>query len=207
MPADNPFVAGGRSRRGPRSGRSACAIPWRYSFDDPARGGTGALVIGDVGQNAFEEIDYEPPNRGGRNYGWRNREGAHDNVTSRPPAFLPLVDPIHEYGRASGQSVTGGYVYRGRALGAAYAGRYFFADYVQGRVWSIALTIDGQGEARASTSTEHTAELGGQSQLGNISSFGVDADGELYIVSLTRGAVLSVAGLAPPTPTELRVIR
>ena len=54
---------------------------------------------------------------------------------------------------------------------------------------------------------EHTAELGGQSQLGNISSFGVDADGELYIVSLSRGAVLSVTGLAPPTPTDLRVIR
>ena len=61
--------------------------PWRYSFDDPARGGTGALVIGDVGQDRFEEIDYEPPARGGRNYGWRNREGAHDNVTSLPPAF------------------------------------------------------------------------------------------------------------------------
>ena len=55
--------------------------------------------------------------------------------------------------------------------------------------------------------TEHTTELGGQSQLGNISSFGVDADGELYIVSLSRGAVLSVAGLTPPTPTDLRVIR
>ncbi len=54
---------------------------------------------------------------------------------------------------------------------------------------------------------EHTAELGGQSQLGNISSFGVDADGELYLVSLTRGTVLIVAGLAPPTPTDLRVIR
>jgi hypothetical protein len=54
---------------------------------------------------------------------------------------------------------------------------------------------------------DHTAELGGPTQLGNISSFGVDADGELYIISLSRGAVLSVAGLAPPTPTDLRVIR
>jgi hypothetical protein len=68
--------------------------PWRYSFDDPARGGTGALVMGDVGQNRFEEIDYEPRGRGGRNYGWRNREGAHDNVTSLPPAFQPLVDLV-----------------------------------------------------------------------------------------------------------------
>ena len=49
--------------------------PWRYSFDDPSRGGTGALLLGDVGQNAWEEVDYEPAGRGGRNYGWRNREG------------------------------------------------------------------------------------------------------------------------------------
>ena len=69
--------------------------PWRYSFDDQTRGGTGALIIGDVGQGRWEEVDYEPRGRGGRNYGWRNREGAHDNVTSLAPAFLPLVDPIH----------------------------------------------------------------------------------------------------------------
>ena len=74
---------------------------------------------------------------------------------------------------------------------------------MQGRVWSLALTIDGQGEARASDLIEHTAELGGQSQLGNISSFGVDADGELYIVSLSRGAVLSVAGLGAPHADRL----
>ena len=163
VPPTNPFVGGRPIAARPEIWAFGLRNPWRYSFDDPARGGTGALVIGDVGQNAFEEIDYEPANRGGRNYGWRNREGAHDNVTSRPPAFLPLVDPIHEYGRALGQSVTGGYVYRGRALGSAYAGRYFFADYVQGRVWSLALAIDGQGEARVSGVMEHTAELGGQS--------------------------------------------
>jgi glucose/arabinose dehydrogenase len=207
VPADNPFVGGRPIAARAEIWAFGLRNPWRYSFDDPARGGTGALVIGDVGQNAFEEVDYEPPNRGGRNYGWRNREGAHDNVTSRPPAYLPLVDPIHEYGRASGQSITGGYVYRGRSLGASYVGRYFFADYVQGRVWSLALAIDSQGEAHVSDLMEHTADLGGQAQLGNISSFGVDADGELYIVSLSRGVVLRVGGLAPPTPTDLRVIR
>jgi glucose/arabinose dehydrogenase len=207
VPADNPFVAGRPISARPEIWAFGLRNPWRYSFDDPARGGNGALLIGDVGQNAFEEVDYEPPNRGGRNYGWRNREGAHDNVTSRPPALLPLVDPIHEYGRASGQSITGGYVYRGRALGQAFNGRYFLADYVQGRVWSIALTIDNQGEARSSDLMEHTTELGGQGQLGNISSFGVDADGELYIVSLSRGVILRVGGLAPPTPTNVHVIR
>src|SRR5207247_9692509 len=126
----------------------------------PGRGGRGALVIADVGQARWEEIDYEPRGRGGRNYGWRNREGAHDNVTSRPPAFLPVTDPIYEYDHTIGQSITGGYVYRGRALGPNYRGRYFFADFVQGRVWSIALTPDASAGARADDISAHTAQLG-----------------------------------------------
>ena len=69
-------------------------------------------------ESVREEINYEPRGAGGRNYGWRNREGAHDNVTTRPPAFLPLTDPIVEYGRSDGASVTGGFVYRGSRLGA-----------------------------------------------------------------------------------------
>ncbi len=111
--------------------------------------------------------------------------------------------------RNSGQSITGGFVYRGRALGAAFQGRYFFADFVQGRVWSIALNVDGStGEARASDLTEHTSELGGTAQLGNVSSFSVDSDGELYIVSHSLGRVLKIIGpaAAPPTPTGLRII-
>lgn len=209
IPPGNPFVSGGPVAARQEIWAFGLRNPWRYSFDDPARGGTGAMLIGDVGQNEWEEISYEPPGRGGRNYGWRNREGAHDNVTARPPAYLPLIDPIHEYGRSVGQSVTGGYVYRGRALGSAYTGRYFFADFVQGRVWSGTLSTDAQGEGRLTAIAEHTQELGGNNQLGNISSFGVDADGELYIVSHSRGTVLSVAGAlsAPPTPTGVRVIR
>jgi len=209
VPADNPFVAGRPISARPEIWAFGLRNPWRYTFDDPARGGSGALLIGDVGQNQWEEIDYQPPNRGGRNYGWRNREGAHDNVTSRAPAFLPLIEPIHEYGRSVGQSVTGGYVYRGRALGPAFTGRYFFADFAQGRVWSAGLVIDSQDEARVSSLIEHTAELGGSNQLGNISSFGLDADGELYIVSHSRGTIVAVIGplTAPSSPTNLRVLR
>ena len=85
VPSGNPFVGVAGTR--PEIWSFGLRNPWRYTFDDPARGGTGALLIGDVGQNRWEEIDYEPPARGGRNYGWRNREGAHDNQTSRPPAF------------------------------------------------------------------------------------------------------------------------
>ena len=203
IPADNPFAAGGARAEiwsfGLRN-------PWRYNFDDVARGGTGAMVIGDVGQNRWEEVDYEPRGRGGRNYGWRNREVAHNNVTSLPPAFTPLVDPIHEYDHNTGSSITGGFVYRGTSLGASFRGRYFFADFISSRVWSLALNISQTGEATASDVREHTAELGGASQLAGVSSFGLDADGELYIVSYSRGLILKIFG-SPPTPTGLRIIR
>ncbi|MGE5837093.1 MAG: PQQ-dependent sugar dehydrogenase, partial [Acidobacteriota bacterium] len=180
--------------------------PWKFSFDDPTLGGTGALIIADVGQNAWEEIDFEPAGRSGRNYGWRNREGTHPNVETQPPAFLPLVDPIFEYDHSVGSSITGGFVYRGRSLTPPYRGRYFFADFISGRVWSVALSYNQAGEATASGLAEHTGELGGTPVLGNISSFGVDAAGELYIVSYSRGAILVIEG-PPPPPTRLRVIK
>ena len=150
VPPDNPFVGGRPVAARPEIWASACAIRGATASTirraaAPARSSSATSARARGKRSTTSRAS-----RGGRNYGWRNREGAHDNVTSRPPAFLPLVDPIHEYDRSSGQSVTGGYVYRGRALGSAYRGRYFFADFVQGRVWSIALTIDGQGEARAS---------------------------------------------------------
>jgi glucose/sorbosone dehydrogenase len=210
VPPSNPFVGGGSIGARPEIWSFGLRNPWRYSFDDPGRGGTGALVIGDVGQDRFEEIDYEPAGRAGRNYGWRNREGAHDNVTSRPPAFLPLTDPIFEYDRNAGQTVTGGYVYRGRLLGSANVGRYFFADYIQGRLWSLALDVDAQtGEARASGLIDHSGELGGFATLGNISSFGLDAEGELHLVSYSRGTILRMTGppTSPDPPTGLRIIR
>jgi glucose/arabinose dehydrogenase len=209
IPGDNPFV-----RAVPIPARAeiwsfGLRNPWRYTFDDPARGGTGALLIGDVGQNRFEEVDYEPANRGGRNYGWRNREGAHDNVTSRPPAYTPLVEPIHEYGHDVGASITGGVVYRGAALPASFRGRYFFADFISGRVWSLALALDASGEARASDVVEHTPQLSSAGALGNISAFGVDADGEMYLVAYSTGRILKVVGpaAAPAAPTGLRIIR
>src|SRR5262245_20137275 len=207
VPGDNPFVRGVPIAARPEIWAFGLRNPWRYSFDDPARGGTGALVIGDVGQNLWEEIDYEPRGGRGRNYGWPLREGAHDYDRSRPVAFTPIVDPIYDYNHTVGASVTGGYVYRGSALPTNFRGRYFFADYVAARVWSLGLIVDGAtGEARAGDLVEHTSELG---SLGNISSFGVDADGELYLVSYSSGRILKIIGpaAAPAAPTGLRIVR
>ena len=204
VPPTNPFV--GQPGVLPEIWSFGLRNPWRFSFDDPTRGGTGALLIADVGEAAWEEVNYEPAGRGGRNYGWRNREGLHNNVTNLPPAFQPLVDPIFEYGHAVGGSVTGGHVYRGAALGDAFRGRYVFADFVAGRIWSLALSVEPSGDARASDLRDHTLELGSP---GSISSFGVDAGGELYLVAYSSGSVLRVLGAAtaPPVPTGLRIIR
>ena len=200
VPLDNPFVNGPSGAR-PEIWSFGLRNPWRYSFDDPLLGGTGALILGDVGQSSFEEIDYEPAGHGGRNYGWRNREGAHDNIVTTPPAYLPLVDPIFEYPRSLGQTVTGGYVYRGTSLNPAYWGRYFFADFSAARVFSLALTIDqATGEATASNLIEHTMEMGGL--VGLVSSFGVDAGGELYFVSYISGSIFKIVN-PPPGPATL----
>ena len=153
----------------------------------------------------FEEIDYEPRGRGGRNYGWPQFEGRAAYLTTRPAAPIAPRPPIHDYGRALGASVTGGFVYRGRSLGNQFRGRYFFADFF-GRVWSLSLTLDAGGDATVSGITEHTTELGGSAVLGQISSFGTDLDGEIYIVSHSRGAVLRVIGELPK-PENLRIIK
>ena len=86
VPAGNPFLGGGGA---PEVWAIGLRNPWRSSFDDPARGGTGALIIGDVGESAIEELNYEPAGRPGRNYGWRNREGAHDHELDPPPGVRP----------------------------------------------------------------------------------------------------------------------
>jgi glucose/arabinose dehydrogenase len=197
VPDDNPFV----DRRPVAALGEIWAFglrnPWRFSFDDWTRGGTAALVIADVGQNAREEVNWEPRGAGGRNYGWRLREGRQNYDTRRPAAYQPLTEPIHDYSHDDGQSITGGFVYRGAALDPLFNGRYFFADFSEGRVWTIGLALDEQQEATAVDVLELTEMLGGRSELGLVSSFGVDADGELYIVSYSRGVVLKLVPSAP----------
>jgi glucose/arabinose dehydrogenase len=192
VPEDNPFV----DRRPIAALTEIWAFgfrnPWRYNFDDWTLGGTGALVIADVGQSAHEEVNWEPAGAGGRNYGWRLREGRSAYDARTAAAYLPLSEPIHDYPRSDGMSITGGFVYRGAALNPAFNGRYFFADYVAGRIFTIGLALDANQEARAVDLLELTEALGGRNELGLISSFGVDANGELYLVSYSRGRILKI---------------
>lgn len=199
VPADNPFIDDDPVDALHEIWAFGLRNPWRYSFDDPNLGGTGALIIADVGQNAWEEINYEPANSPARNYGWRNKEGFANFNQTLGPAYLPLTDPIHVYSHGTGRSVTGGFVYRGTKLGSQYQGRYFFADYVFRRVWSLGLSIDGNGEATVTNVVEHTADLGGSTFLGNIASFGVDSEGELYLCSF-NGKIIRIV---PEDNTDL----
>jgi len=140
--------------------------PWRFSFDRLS----GDLYIGDVGQGDWEEIDYWPVgNPGGANFGWNFREGAHP-FTGSPPVGVDLIDPVVEYDHSLGISVTGGVVYRGAAL-SGYYGIYFYGDYGSGRVWGLFPDLDGGWK------NQILFESGA-----NITSFGEDEDGEVYLV-------------------------
>lgn len=206
VPADNPFVDGQPVAALGEIWAFGLRNPWRYCFDDVGAGATGALIVADVGQGAREEINYEPRGAGGRNYGWRLREGriATPGVAATTPAYTPLTDPIFDYPRAEGQAVIGGFVYRGSALGSAYTGRYFFADFVTARVWSLGLAVNpATGEASALNLVDHTPELG---SLSAIASFGRDAQGELYLVTFA-GRVVKIVPAAsnpPAAPQDLR---
>ncbi len=198
VPDDNPFLDGVPIAASPEIWSFGFRNPWRFTFDSPALGGTGAMLIADVGQTSWEEINYEPAQTGGRNYGWRIQEGTHDFVNPNvpdyvapPAAFLPLTDPVFEYGHDVGHSVTGGYVYRGAGLGESMRGRYFFGDFVFGRLWSALLMPFGQS-AQFSNILEHTDEV----VPGRMSTFATDAQGELYIVTygVANGVVSRLCG-------------
>ena len=202
VPVDNPFVDDDPIDALPEIWAFGLRNPWRIAFDD-APGGTGALLIGDVGENRREEVNYEPAAGGGRNYGWPNREGSLTFSTALPPAFEPLTDPIFEYDHNGGSgSITAGYVYRGSGLPGSLNGRFFFGDFILSRVWSVAIG----GEGAASALREHTAELGGSGALAGVASFGRDAAGELYIVSYSGRVLKIVAGCGYQLTPSSRIV-
>ena len=168
IPSDNPFV--GRSEARPAIWAYGLRNPWRYSFDRL----TGDLWIGDVGQTDWEEIDVQPAeSSGGENYGWNILEGTHPFLGNELPGG---VVPIYEYSHAEGGcTVIGGYVYRGEAI-PELSGAYLFGDLCIGEIEALRM--------RGGRVTGHRS-LGPVVQ--NLSSFGEDADGELYAMSLSGG--------------------
>ncbi|HKQ48202.1 MAG TPA: PQQ-dependent sugar dehydrogenase [Phycisphaerae bacterium] len=177
IPPDNPFVGD------PMVLDEIWALglrnPWRFSFDRL----TSDMYLADVGQAAREEIDFEPGNSpGGLNYGWRCMEGSICSGLGGCTCFSPaLTPPIYDYDHSDGScSVTGGYVYRGCKI-PDLRGTYFFADYCTNKIWSFRYVGGTVTEFQ-----ERTAELDPPNFIiSSITSFGEDADGEIYIV--TRG--------------------
>ncbi len=195
IPADNPLVG----QSGARGEVWAYGIrnPWRFSFD----GKTGDLWVGDVGQNAREEVNIVYP---GVNYGWNVMEGSEcfgaascnqDNLRA----------PVAEYGHSLGCSITGGYVYRGQRV-RELEGVYLYADFCSGRIWGL------RHDGAAVTAQAELVKAPFQ-----ISSFGEDAEGEVYVVGFDGGiytfaaatsngpqtAVPTSAAELTPTPTPV----
>lgn len=166
-PPTNPFVG--------KKGRAevwayGLRNPWRFSFDRS----TGDLYIADVGQNAWEEIDFQPADtKGGENYGWNQMEGNHCYTEGCDPKLY--VAPVAEYSHGSGCSVTGGYIYRGK-YDNGLNGVYLYGDYCSGLIWALLKTSSG----------EWANKLLIESGL-SISSFGEDEEGEVYVVDHRGG--------------------
>ncbi|MCB0417023.1 MAG: PQQ-dependent sugar dehydrogenase [Bdellovibrionales bacterium] len=160
IPKDNPFADAKKGK--PEIFAWGLRNPWRFSFDRK----TGRLFAADVGQYEWEEVDIVGR---GKNYGWRVVEGTHCYEPAKNCVSKGMEPPIHEYPRSEGQSITGGYVYRGKK-NKALEGAYVFADYVSGKIWAL----------REKGST-WKRELLIESRF-PISSFGEDSDGELLVV-------------------------
>lgn len=176
IPASNPFATSGGS---PEIFAFGLRNPFRNSFDRV----TGSLWIGDVGQNAIEEIDLIPQGQGGLNFGWARLEGTM-TFNGAPPAGAtpPVAQYSHGSGPLQGNSVTGGYVYRGPV--ESLQGLYIFADFVRGNLWSIPTASLVQGQTFASSGfTQRNADFAPNAgAIGNVASFGEDQSKNLYIV-------------------------
>ncbi|MFN8091039.1 MAG: PQQ-dependent sugar dehydrogenase [Vicinamibacteria bacterium] len=171
VPADNPF----RARAGalPEIWAYGLRNPFRFSFDRV----TGELYVGDVGQGSLEEIDVAAARAGGQNYGWNVTEGSSCYSPRTGCDKTGITGPVFEYDHSQGCSVTGGVVYRGCRM-PGLAGTYFFGDFCRGSIRSFRFSAGQATDVRSWS-------LSGP---GAVSSFGVDADGEVYVVDYA-GAV------------------
>jgi glucose/arabinose dehydrogenase len=181
IPADNPLVDSATAGVVKEIWHSGVRNPWRWSFDRE----TGDLWIGDVGQNAWEEIDRIPAGEGGHNLGWSAREGfvcfgaGPCETPASPEPAAAFTDPVVAYSHGDdglGASVVGGHVYRGDRF-PSLRGWYFYADTETDRMW----TIDTTARPLAAIELDHG------DAAPTIVSFGEDAAGELYVVTLFDG--------------------
>lgn len=176
VPSTNPFAR--RSGARPEIWSWGLRNPWRFSFDRR----TGDLVIGDVGQDTREEIDFAPRSQGagrGVNYGWRVREGRIQNPAYPGERAKGATGPVLDYSHAGGRcSVTGGYVVRDRKV--SLYGRYVYGDYCEGTIYSVRLKPGGASDRRP---------IGAKVPL--LNSFGEDAAGHVYVTSQS-GAVYRI---------------
>jgi glucose/arabinose dehydrogenase len=183
VPASNPFV--GQAGFRPEIWTLGLRNPWRFSFDRQ----THDLYIADVGQNAFEEVNFQlAASGGGENYGWRLMEGLH---CFNPPNcdMTGLTLPVVEYDHTLGCSVTGGYVYRA-AIFPRMQGLFFYGDFCSGRIWGLR-NENGTWQAALLLDTAI-----------NISTFGEDEQGNLFVADYNGGNIFSITDTGPsPTPT------
>jgi glucose/arabinose dehydrogenase len=169
IPTDNPFA--GTTNRG-EIFAYGLRNPWRFSFER----GTGRLFVADVGQDKFEEIDLVQK---GGNFGWNIMEGAHCFSPSSGCNMTGLTLPIAEYDHSEGATVIGGYVYHGTAI-TGLVGAYVFGDFGNGKIWSLTEN-SGTWTRTLLLTTGH-----------NMSAFGQDAAGELYIVDYSSGGAFKI---------------
>jgi glucose/arabinose dehydrogenase len=175
--AGNPSIPGAD----PHAWSIGWRNPWRFSFDRQ----TGDLYAGDVGQNDWEEVNVEPAGRGGRNYGWKIMEGTHcrgGGTCARSGLTLPAVEHENRVDR----SVIGGYVYRGARI-PGLVGRYVYGDYASRRMYSFVYAGEENGQPQVCD----VHPLSSLTPGGDISSFGEDLAGELYVVTL-QGTVYRI---------------
>jgi len=167
IPADNPFV--GRADAAPEVWAFGLRNVWRMAFDRE----TGQLWAGEVGQNLYEEINIL---KAGGNYGWNLRESLHPFGAKGVDVQPDLIDPIWEYHHDIGKSITGGLVYRGKKL-PELEGAYLYADYVTWRIWALWYDEES-GRVVANREIKNAGTP--------IVSFGEDADGEPYLLTVTQ---------------------
>jgi glucose/arabinose dehydrogenase len=173
IPVDNPFVEGEGL---PEIWAYGLRNPWRFSFDRR----TGDLYIADVGQNMWEEINFQAAgSHGGVNYGWDLREGRHPFASEMTEG---LTNPVAEYSHELGCSVTGGVVVRDPTL-PTWNGIYLYGDYCEGTIWGLLQFGDGLWEDAQLFDTDFF-----------ITSFGEDASGRVYL-SDHRGSVYRLEAL------------